>query len=102
VTTFQSEVSYVEYLPRGGTEVNAIISITAIGGADAAGRNVDAAEVIVVDVSGSMGYPPDKIREARNATAAAIDSLRDGVHFAVIAGSHVATEVYPGDGALAP
>jgi hypothetical protein len=41
------------------------------------------------------------MRNARDATAAAIDTLRDGVHFAVIGGTHVAKEVYPGGGALA-
>ena len=34
----------------------------------------------------------------REATAAAIDPLRDGVRFAVIAGSHVADDGLPGDG----
>jgi hypothetical protein len=57
--------------------------------------------VIMVDCSGSMDYPPTKMRNARDATAAAIDTLRDGVAFAVVAGTHVANEVYPGDGRLA-
>jgi hypothetical protein len=48
-----------------------------------------------------MDYPPTKMRNARDATAAAIDTLRDGVHFAVIGGTHVAKEVYPGGGRLA-
>ncbi len=48
-----------------------------------------------------MDYPPTKMRGARDATAAAIDALRDGVHFAVVGGTHVATEVYPGGGRLA-
>ena len=55
----------------------------------------------MVDCSGSMDYPPTKMRGARDATAAAIDALRDGVHFAVIGGTHVAKEVYPGGGRLA-
>lgn len=41
------------------------------------------------------------MRGAREATAAAIDTLRDGTSFAVIAGTHVAREVYPGQGRLA-
>jgi hypothetical protein len=56
---------------------------------------------LMVDCSGSMDYPPAKMRNARDATAAAIDTLRDGVHFTVIAGTHVAAEVYPGGGRLA-
>lgn len=55
----------------------------------------------MVDCSGSMDYPPTKMRNARDATAAAIDTLRDGVHFAVIGGTHVAKEVFPGGGRLA-
>lgn len=57
--------------------------------------------VIMVDCSGSMDYPPTKMRNARDATAAAIDTLRDGVTFAVVAGTHQAKEVYPGNGRLA-
>ena len=52
--------------------------------------------VIMVDCSGSMDYPPTKMRNARDATAAAIDTLRDGVAFAVIAGTHVADGGLPG------
>src|SRR5262249_19102049 len=44
--------------------------------------------------------PRDKIRSARDATAAAIDCIRDGVSFAVIAGSHGADVAYPHDGHL--
>ena len=55
----------------------------------------------MVDCSGSMEYPPTKMRNAREATAAAIDTLSDGVAFAVVAGTHEAREVYPGGGALA-
>jgi hypothetical protein len=55
----------------------------------------------MVDCSGSMEYPPTKMRGAREATAVAIDALRDGVSFAVVAGTHQAREVYPANGALA-
>lgn len=55
----------------------------------------------MVDCSGSMDYPPTKMRNARDATAAAIDTLRDGTSFAVVGGTHVAKEVYPGNGRLA-
>ena len=40
----------------------------------------------------------EKIRSARQATAAAIAELRDGVAFAVIAGDHRAQQVYPAPG----
>ncbi|MFJ8018035.1 VWA domain-containing protein [Streptomyces sp. NPDC096339] len=101
---FGVEVYQNEFLPEGGREVHAIVTVTATGGAAATRASVDrgtAAVVIMVDCSGSMEYPPDKMRGAREATAAAIDTLRDGTSFAVVAGTHVAKEVYPGQGRLA-
>ncbi|MEU3447181.1 VWA domain-containing protein [Streptomyces thermolilacinus] len=70
-------------------------------GATAAPGPGTAAVVLMVDCSGSMEYPPTKMRHAREATAAALDTLHDGVCFAVVAGTHVAREVYPGGGRLA-
>ncbi|MFG2132374.1 VWA domain-containing protein [Streptomyces sp. NPDC048751] len=112
VPRFSVDVYQNEYLPEGGREVNAIVTVTATGGGTvgssvaaphlyAPGQGPDAAVAIMVDCSGSMDYPPTKMRNARDATAAAIDTLRDGVHFAVIGGTHVAKEVYPGGGRLA-
>ncbi|MEU3839132.1 VWA domain-containing protein [Streptomyces sp. NPDC028635] len=109
---FSVDVYQNEYLPEGGREVNAIVTVTATGGGTigsavsaphlfTAGQGPSAAVAIMVDCSGSMDYPPTKMRNARDATAAAIDTLRDGVHFAVVGGTHVATEVYPGGGRLA-
>ncbi|MFI6933191.1 VWA domain-containing protein [Streptomyces sp. NPDC050287] len=112
VPQFSMDVYQNEYLPEGGREVNAIVTVTATGGGTvgssvaaphlyAPGQGPSAAVAIMVDCSGSMDYPPTKMRNAREATAAAIDTLRDGVHFAVIDGTHVAKEVYPGSGRLA-
>ncbi|MEY2242956.1 VWA domain-containing protein [Streptomyces sp. SAS_267] len=112
VPQFSVDVYQNEFLPEGGREVNAIVTVSATGGGTigsavtsphlyTAGQGPDAAVAIMVDCSGSMDYPPAKMRNARDATAAAIDTLRDGVHFAVIGGTHVAKEVYPGGGRLA-
>jgi hypothetical protein len=112
VPQFSVDVYQNEYLPEGGREVNAIVTVTATGGGTigtavtashvyTSGQGPSAAVAIMVDCSGSMDYPPTKMRNARDATAAAIDTLRDGVHFAVIGGTHVAKEVYPGTGRLA-
>jgi hypothetical protein len=112
VPQFSVDVYQNEYLPEGGREVNAIVTVSATGGGTvgsavtaphlyAPGQGPSAAVAIMVDCSGSMDYPPTKMRNARDATAAAIDTLRDGVHFAVIDGTHVAREVYPGGGRLA-
>ncbi|GAV42287.1 vWA domain-containing protein [Streptomyces acidiscabies] len=112
VPQFAVDVYQNEYLPEGGREVNAIVTVTSTGGGTVGGavasphlysptQGPSAAVAIMVDCSGSMDYPPTKMRGAREATAAAIDAVRDGVHFAVIAGTHVAKEVYPGAGRLA-
>ncbi|MET7312004.1 vWA domain-containing protein [Streptomyces sp. NPDC005134] len=116
VPQFSVEVYQNEYLPEDGREVNAIVTVTSTGGgttggvpltgataspAHVPGQGPNAAVVIMVDCSGSMDYPPTKMRNARDATAAAIDTLRDGTSFAVVGGTHVAKEVYPGNGRLA-
>ncbi|MFG2866999.1 VWA domain-containing protein [Streptomyces sp. NPDC048338] len=110
VPQFSVDVYQNEFLPEGGREVSAIVTVTSTGGgttggaalADARpGGGSDAAVVIMVDCSGSMDYPATKMRGARDATAAAIDTLRDGTSFSVVAGTHVAAEVYPGNGRLA-
>ncbi|MEW2498436.1 VWA domain-containing protein [Streptomyces nodosus] len=111
VPQFSVDVYQNEYLPEGGREVDAIVTVTATGGGTtrgataapglSAGQGPSAAVAIMVDCSGSMDYPPAKMRHAREATAAAVDTLRDGVRFAVIGGTHVAKEVYPGGGRLA-
>ncbi|MEU7319838.1 VWA domain-containing protein [Streptomyces griseoviridis] len=112
VPQFSVDVYQNEYLPEGGREVSAIVTVTATGGgttgtaphlhpAGAPGAGPSAAVALMVDCSGSMDYPSAKMRNARDATAAAVDALRDGVHFAVIGGTHVAKEVYPGGGRLA-
>jgi hypothetical protein len=114
VPQFSVDVYQNEYLPEGGREVNAIVTVTSTGGgtsggrplpgrsyADAEGGGPSAGVVVMVDCSGSMEYPPTKMRNARDATAVAIDAIRDGVCFAVVSGTHQAREVFPGGGGLA-
>ncbi|OKJ41526.1 vWA domain-containing protein [Streptomyces sp. CB01580] len=116
VPQFSVEVYQNEFLPQGGREVNAIVTVTSTGGGTTGGvplsgaastdlsgsvRAAGAGVVIMVDCSRSMDYPPTKMRNARDATAAAIDTLRDGTAFAVVGGTHLAKEVYPGNGRLA-
>ncbi|MEV4680254.1 vWA domain-containing protein [Streptomyces kurssanovii] len=116
VPQFSVDVYQNEYLPEGGREVNAIVTVTSTGGGTTGGAPLRGASasaaavpdqvpaagvVIMVDCSGSMEYPATKLRNAREATAAAVDTLRDGVAFAVVAGTHKALEVYPGGGRLA-
>ncbi|CAL9481907.1 hypothetical protein SUDANB95_03036 [Actinosynnema sp. ALI-1.44] len=91
---FAVEVFQNEYLPEGAAEVNAILTVSATGTAAPAAVG-DAAEVLIVDTSGSMRYPPTKLAAAKQATEVAIDTLRDGVLFAVLRGTDEAEVVYP-------
>jgi len=95
MTDFQLEVYQNEYLPEGAREVNAIITVTASGATVVSDTDAPAAEVIIVDCSGSMHVPPTKLASAKSATIAAIDTLRDGVAFAVVAGTDTAKLIYP-------
>ncbi|MGW7633451.1 hypothetical protein ACWGKO_31700, partial [Streptomyces griseoincarnatus] len=89
VPRFSVDVYQNEYLPEGGRLVNAVVTVTATGGGTigsavaaphlySPGEGPSAAVVLMVDCSGSMDHPPTKMRNARDATAAAIDTLRDG------------------------
>lgn len=107
MSDFKIDVYQNEYLPdaggAGAQQVSAIVTVTASGAGPAGmAGGVPAAEVIVVDCSGSMGYPITKMNEAKRATAAAIDTLRDGVPFAVIAGTHEARMAFPQGAYLVP
>src|SRR5215471_4177421 len=99
---FTLDVDQNEYLAEGARDINAIVTVTMAGTvAEAPAGEADAAEIIIVDCSGSMGSPRSKINEARAATSAAVDVVRDGVAFAVIAGTGKATAIFPEDGSLA-
>lgn len=94
---FSIKVDQNRYLPEGGREVHAIVTVEAGGqGVPAAGRasGAAAAEVIIIDTSGSMSFG-GKMAEAKRAAKAAVDSIRDGVNFAVIAGANQARLVFP-------
>ena len=99
---FKITVDRNEYLPMTGGEAHAIVSVESKGGAVAAAPNVAAAEVIIIDTSGSMDYPHNKIKSAIAAAKTAVDTLRDGVHFAIVGGTHKARMVYPAEERLVP
>ncbi|AVT38289.1 VWA domain-containing protein [Plantactinospora sp. BB1] len=103
VPYFVAEVDHNEYLPAGGQVVDAILTVTASGPDLRNPATVPtAAQVIMVDTSGSMAMPPTKLAEAKRATAVAIDTLRDGVAFAVVSGTAVARMVYPVQPGMVP
>ena len=101
---FHVDIDQNPYLPVGGRDVSAIVTVTADatgGGPAAVAPDGGSAEIVIIDCSGSMDYPPAKIAEARAATAAAVDVIRDGTWFAIVAGTSTAWPVYPADGSMA-
>jgi VWA domain-containing protein len=96
---YTAEAFQNEFLPLGGTEVNAIVTVTSTGSATGR-RTAGATEVIIVDASGSM-QAEGRMAAARQAAKAAVASLDDGVHFAIIAGVSTAQQLFPAPGQLA-
>lgn len=94
MTEFSAQVFQNEFLATGATDVHAIVTITC-SGAGRAGQSGagDAAEIIIVDTSGSMKGP--NIQAVREAAIAALYQILDGTWFAVVAGSHWARLAYP-------
>jgi von Willebrand factor type A C-terminal domain/von Willebrand factor type A domain len=89
---FTVQVDQNEYLPEGGARMDAAISVTCTGAAQG-GPPPTAAQVIMLDCSTSM-YGA-KLANAKRATAAAIDTVRDGVAFALVAGTTTGRMAYP-------
>lgn len=91
---FTAAVYQNEFLPDGGTDVNAIVTISCEG-AGTAGQSGsgNAGEIIIVDTSGSMG--PATMAAAKEAAQAALAEIVDGTYFAVIAGADRAMLAFP-------
>lgn len=97
MATFTAQVFQNEFLPDGGTDVHAIVTVEC-SDAGQAGQSGAAAEIIIVDTSGSMGAAG--IAAAQQAARAALDHILDGTWFAVIAGNHLARLAFPAQGQL--
>ncbi|GAA3707713.1 VWA domain-containing protein [Terrabacter ginsenosidimutans] len=104
---FTAEVFQNEFLPDGGTDVHAIVRVTSTGAsaATAAAGLTDpgsAAEVILIDTSGSMGRRG--VQAAGEAAKAALAEIVDGTLFSIVSGNGTAQIVYPysHQGALVP
>ena len=93
MTEFSLEVFQNEYVAEGTTTIDAIVTVTAGGWSPS--HAGEAAEVLIIDTSGSMETPPGRIRAARQAACEAVESIRDGVLFAVVAGTERARTVFP-------
>ncbi|HEY8721782.1 VWA domain-containing protein [Pengzhenrongella sp.] len=93
---FTAQVFQNEFLPDGGTDVHAIVTVTCTGAGQAGQSGAgEAAEIVIVDTSGSMGVVG--IQAAQLAAVAALDQVLDGTWFAVIAGNHQGRLAYPTD-----
>jgi hypothetical protein len=90
---FTAEVFQNEFLADGATDVHAVVTMSCRGAGTVAGSGTQAAEIVIVDTSGSMTGA--NLAAAKNAAAVAIDQIVDGTWFAVISGSHVANRVFP-------
>ncbi len=104
---FTAEVFQNEFLPDGGTDVHAIVRVTSTGASAAttSGGLTDpgsAAEVILIDTSGSMGRRG--VQAAGEAAKAALAEIVDGTLFSIVSGNGTAQIVYPysHQGALVP
>ncbi len=94
---FAATVYQNEFLPDGGTDVSAIVTVTCTGagtaGQSSSAGSSSAGEIIIVDTSGSMGR--ETMQAAKDAAQAALAEIVDGTRFAVIAGTEGASLAYP-------
>lgn len=87
---FTLEIDQNTYLPAGVGRVDAVVTLTAPE-SPAVRPDGTGLEMIILDCSTSMSG--DRISAARRAAAEAIAQVRDGVAFAVIAGTATAAQV---------
>jgi hypothetical protein len=91
---FSAAVYQNEFLPDGGTDVHAIVTIECSGAGTAGQTGSGAAgEIIIIDTSGSMGQ--SAMAAAKHAAQAAVNEIVDGTYFAVISGNGAAFLAYP-------
>jgi hypothetical protein len=96
MATFTAQTFQNEFVADGADEIHAIVTVTCAGaGQTTAASAGSSAEVLIIDASGSMESPPTKIAAARRAGMAAIDEIKDGVFFGVIAGRSQPQMIYP-------
>jgi len=93
MATFTSTVYQNEFLPDGGTDVNAIVRLGVSGAGRAGASGKAPGEIVIVDTSGSMGQV--NMSAAKQAAMTAVDTIADGTYFAIVAGTHEAYLAYP-------
>jgi hypothetical protein len=97
---FTIRIDHNPNLAVGQQTVHAIIGISAAEPDPGTRALPVAAEVIIIDKSRSM--TGSRIAEACRAARAAVDVLRDGTYFAVLAGHSYPELVYPPDAVMIP
>jgi Mg-chelatase subunit ChlD len=100
--SFALQLSQNKYLAPSDERMDAVLTVrVGDAGTTAAAGLPRTAELLLVDCSSSMDWPPTKIEAARHACRVAVDSLRDGVLFGVVECTAHAELVYPATPELA-
>ncbi|MET8849219.1 VWA domain-containing protein [Amycolatopsis sp. NPDC004625] len=89
------QLSQNKYLAPADGRMDVVLTVRVGEAGAAAPEPPPTAELLLVDCSSSMDWPPTKIEAARHACRAAIGSLRDGVLFGVLECTGRARLVYP-------
>ena len=90
---FSATVYQNQFLPDGGTDVMAIVSVNCSGAGQAGTGGGTPGEVIIIDTSGSMQV--EAMEAAKAAAIAALREIVDGTYFAVVSGNGAAFLAYP-------
>lgn len=98
---FAVQIYQNEFLTDSASDVHAVASVSCAGAGTAGQAGAGAAaELIIIDTSGSMDLPPTKITAARRAAKVALEEIVDGTSFAVVAGFNDVEMIYPGSPTL--
>ncbi|MEV6831143.1 VWA domain-containing protein [Amycolatopsis sp. NPDC051102] len=93
--SFTLQLSQNKYLAPADDRMDVVLTVRVGDAGAAAPEPPPTAELLLVDCSSSMDWPPTKIEAARHACRAAIGTLRDGVLFGVAECTSRARLVYP-------
>ena len=99
--SFTLQLSQNKYLAPSDDRMDVVLTVRVGEAGVPAAAPPPTAELLLVDCSSSMDWPPTKIEAARHACRAAIGSLRDGVLFGVVECTSRARLVYPAEPPLA-
>lgn len=91
---FSATVYQNEFLPDGGSDVQAIVSVQCTGAGEAGASGEQVGEIIIIDTSGSMSED-NRIEAAKQGALVALSEIRDGTWFAIVSGNGAAFLAYP-------